>query len=157
MLDLRIVDTLLVVCATLFFVASSSSMHPHPVFISESDIWSLPRFSMDFDRAQPSHFSSPPFPPLFPSPITPPRPANPRYRSFHANMPSLFFQSSRSNGVRSAKTKRDERVEKIKEMTAIKRLIRSPCSGNTHLERVVQNEYRDCQFRRFHAVPRRST
>lgn len=28
----------------LFFVASFSSMHPHPVFISESDIWSLPRF-----------------------------------------------------------------------------------------------------------------
>lgn len=100
--------------------------------------------------------SHPSFPPPSSLPLSP-RPANPRYRSFHANMPSLFFQSSRSNGVRSAKTKRDERVEKIKEMTAIKRLIRSPCSGNTHLERVVQNEYRDCQFRRFHAVPRRST
>lgn len=63
---LRFVDTFARgSCYSFFFRASFSSMHPHPVFISESDIWSLPRFSMDFGRAQPPHFSSPSFP-LFP-------------------------------------------------------------------------------------------
>ena len=127
MLDLRIVDTLLVVRATLFFVASFSSMHPHPVFISESDIWSLPRFSMDFDRAQPSHFSSPPFPPRSSLPPFPVPRIHPALSVFPCKYAKPFFQTFRSNGVRSAKTKRRrERVEKIKEMTAIKRLIRSP-------------------------------
>lgn len=160
-MDLRIVDTLLVVCATLFFVASFSSMHPHPVFISESDIWSLPRFSMDFDRAQPSHFSSPPFPPrsflLLLLSLRAPR--------IHAIGLSMqicqaFFSDfslERSQKRQEKETKGGERFEKIKKMTAIKALIRSPCSGNTHLlERVVPNEYRDCQFRRFHVVLRRS-
>lgn len=41
----RIVDTLArrQLCSP-FFGASSSSMHPHSVFIPASDIWSLPRF-----------------------------------------------------------------------------------------------------------------
>lgn len=125
MLDLRIVDTLLVVRATLFFVASFSSMHPHPVFISESDIWSLPRFSMDFDRAQPSHFSSPPFPPRS---SLPPFPVPRIHRAIGLSMQicQAFFSNFSLERSQKREDEEETRMEKIKEMTAIKRLIRSP-------------------------------
>lgn len=94
--------------------------------------------------------------PSFPPPLSPPR--EPTLSVFPCKYAKPFFSVfTLERSQKREDEERRERVEKIKEMTAIKRLIRSPCSGNTHLERVVQNEYRDCQFRRFHAVPRRST